>query len=189
MDPMAELLGAVKGASKVKTVAARGQEEKTPEKPKAFARGTLCRVTVPMSPKPDEADTKQLVVYENKQGVLHVKCQDLPWLMHYLYEETQGKSVPEPNDDDDDALDENRPWTTRWCPSGVWTVDVKKGPLAGRQWASRMQDLNEDKWATGSALAGVTTPLKKSTRAQQKQVLLAFLEDVIQKTIAQDTQE
>ncbi len=86
-----------------------------------------------MSPKPEEADTKQLVVYENKQGVLFVQCQILPWLLHYMYEEMQGKRVPEPIDDDgaDDALDEKRPWTRRWCPSGMWTAEVKGGPIAG----------------------------------------------------------
>ena len=188
-DPMADLLGTVKGAPKAKKVAARGQPEKTPEKSKGCPRGTLCRVTVPMSPDPDEADTKQVVVYENKQGILFVQSQDLPWLLQYLYEEVQGKSVPEPKDDDDDALDEKRPWTTRWCPSGMWTVVVKGGPLAGKQWASKIQDLNDDKWSTGVALTEVTTPFKKSTRAEQKQVLLAFLEDMVQKAIAQETEK
>ena len=144
-----------------------------------------------MSPKPEGADTKQLVVYENKQGVLFVECQDLTWLLHYMYEENQGKRVPEPIDDDgaDDALDEKRPWTARWCPSGMWTVEVKGGPLAGRKWASKIQDLTAEKWATGAALTDVTTPFQKATRGQLKDVLLAFLGDVVQKTIAQETDQ
>ena len=144
-----------------------------------------------MSPKPEEADTKQLVVYENTQGVLFVECQDLPWLLHYMYEESQGKRVPEPIDDDgaDDALDEKRPWTTRWRPSGMWAAEVKGGPHAGRTWASRIQDLTAEKWATGSALTNVTTPFQKATRGQRKEVLLAFLEDVVQKAIAQETEQ
>eukprot|EP00959_Pyramimonas_sp_CCMP1952_P139806 2925768-Pyramimonas_sp.AAC.1 len=80
---MADLLGTVKGASKA---------QKTPEKQKGFSRGTLCRVTMPMSPKPYEADTKEVMVYENKHGQLLAQSQDLPWLLHYLCEESQGKS-------------------------------------------------------------------------------------------------
>ena len=191
-DPMANLLGAVQGASKVKKKRpSRGDHETTPEKPRGFPRGTLARVTVPMSPKPDEADTKHVVVYENKQGVLFVQCEDLPWLLHFLYEENEGHSVPDPTEEEspDDALDEKRPWTTRWCPSGMWTVKVTGGPLAGREWASRIQDLNAEKWSTGAALTDVTTPLDKATRGQQKGVLLAFLEDVVQKAIAQETEQ
>eukprot|EP00959_Pyramimonas_sp_CCMP1952_P171868 3591330-Pyramimonas_sp.AAC.1 len=67
---MADLLGAVKGASKAKKVVARGQPEKTLEKQKGFSRGALCRVTMPMSPKPDEADATEVMVYENKHGQL-----------------------------------------------------------------------------------------------------------------------
>eukprot|EP00959_Pyramimonas_sp_CCMP1952_P451929 9462197-Pyramimonas_sp.AAC.1 len=63
---------------------------------------------MPMSPKPDEADTKEVMVHENKHGQLLVQSQGLPWLLHYLYGESQGKSAPEPKDDDDDALDEKR---------------------------------------------------------------------------------
>eukprot|EP00959_Pyramimonas_sp_CCMP1952_P057907 1208739-Pyramimonas_sp.AAC.1 len=61
---MADLLGTAKGASIAKKAAARGQPEKTPEKQKGFSRGTLCRVTMPMSPKPE------VMVYENKHGQL-----------------------------------------------------------------------------------------------------------------------
>ena len=188
---MAALLGVVQGASKSKKGPARGDLEKTPEKPKGFPRGTLVRVTVPLSPKPAEADTKELVVYLSKPGVIFVEAADLPWLLHYMYEENQGKRVPEPIDDDgaDDALDENRPWTTKWAPSGMWTVEVKGGPLAGRTWASRVQDLTAEKWATGSALTNVTTPFQKATRGQRKEVLLAFLEGVVQKAIAQETEQ
>ena len=173
-DPMADLLGVVKGASKSKTGPARGDQEKTLEKAKGFPRGTCVSVTMPMSPKPEEAHTKQLVVYENRPGAVFVQCQDLPWFLHYMYEEIQGKRVPEPIDDDgaDDALDEKRPWTTRWCPSGAWTVEVKGGPLAGRKWASKIQDLTAEKWATGAALTDVTTPFQNATRGQQKEVLL-----------------
>eukprot|EP00959_Pyramimonas_sp_CCMP1952_P191326 4000685-Pyramimonas_sp.AAC.1 len=68
---------------------------------------------MPMSPEPDEADTKEVSVYGNRYGQLLVQSQDLPWFLRYLREESHGKSAPEPNDDDeDDALDEKRPWTT-----------------------------------------------------------------------------
>ncbi len=146
---------------------------------------------MPMSPKPEEAERKELYVYQNKQGVLYVQCDELPWLLHYMYEELQGKRVPEPIDDDgaDDVLDEERPWTTRWCPSGMWTVEVTGGPLAGRKWASKIQDLTTEKWAAGAALTNATTPFDQATRGQQKEVLLAFLEDVVQKAIAEETEQ
>eukprot|EP00959_Pyramimonas_sp_CCMP1952_P321066 6718945-Pyramimonas_sp.AAC.1 len=50
---MAALLGTVKGASKSKKGPARGDQAKTPEKPKGFLRGTFARITAPMPPKPD----------------------------------------------------------------------------------------------------------------------------------------
>ena len=71
----------------------------------------------------------------------------------------------------------------------MWTVQVKGGPLAGQQWSSKIQDLTAEKWATGAAFTAVTTPFEKATRPQQKEVLLAFLEDVVQKAIAQETEQ
>ena len=122
-DPMEALLGVVRGASNSKTRPARCDLVKTPENRKIFVRGTSVRVTVPMSPKPEEADTKQVVVYESKKGALFVHCQDLPWLLHYMYEEMQGKGAPKPVDDDgaDDALDEKRPLDQEMVP--FWDVD------------------------------------------------------------------
>ena len=104
---MSALVGVVQGASKSKKGPARGDLEETPEKPKGFPRGTLVRITVPLSPKPAEADTKELVVYLSKPGVIFVEAADLPWLLHYMYEENQGKRVPEPIDDDGADDDES----------------------------------------------------------------------------------
>ncbi len=179
-DPM----GALVRASKTGVVA------KTPEKRKGFARGSCVKVTVPMSPKPEETQTKSIVVYQNKRGVLFFAGQDLPWLMRYMYDELEGKRVPEPVDDDgfEDDLDETRPWTARWCPSGTWTVEVTAGPLAGQKWASTVHGMTKEKWATGAALTNVTTPFDQASRGQQKEVLLAFLEDVVQKAIAQEAE-
>ena len=137
------------------------------------------QLNVPTSPTPGEPDRKCLCVYESKQGVLFVRAEDLPWLLHYMYEETQGKGVPEPTDDNEESLDDARPWVTRWRPSGTRTVEMIGGPLAGRTWASRISDLTEEKWATGSSKLSLATPFCSSTRAQKKEVLLAYLEHVV----------
>ena len=191
-DPMAALLGSVQGASKgQKQGPSRDDPLRTPQKRQGFPRRTVARVTVPMSPKPGEVDTKQVVVYENRAGVLCVHCEDLPWFLQYLHEETTGASVPEPGpeEESDDALDERHPWTTRWCPSGAWTVTVKGGPLACKTWSSRLQDLTAEKWARGAALSGVTTAFEKATRPEQKAVLRSFLEDVVEKEMAQEAEK
>ncbi len=123
--------------------------------------------------------------------ILFVQRQDLPWLLHYMYQETESKRVPEPVDDGgaDDVLDEKRAWTSRWCPSGTWTVEVKGGPMAGRKLASSVKDLTAEKWATGAALIDVATPFQEATHEQQKEVLLAFLKDFAQKAIAQGAEQ
>ena len=149
---MTALLGVVKGASKSKTGPARGDQEKTPEKPKGFRRGTFVRITVPLSPKPAKADTKELVVYVSKPGIIFVEAADLPWLLHYMYEENQGKRVPEPIDDDgaDDALDENRPWTTRWAP--LWDVDSGGQRRITRRPNMGLEDSGSDRGEMGHRL-------------------------------------
>eukprot|EP00959_Pyramimonas_sp_CCMP1952_P123683 2585999-Pyramimonas_sp.AAC.1 len=60
------------------------------------------RLTVPQSPKPAETEKREVMVYENKRGVLCVSATDLPWLLRHLYDESQGDSVPEPAEDDDE---------------------------------------------------------------------------------------
>ena len=93
-----------------------------------------------------------------------------------MYDETQGARVPEPPGDDEKSYEEDRPWSTRWCPSGAWIVEMRGGPLAGSIWASRLVDLTEQKWAAGAALLNQATPWECATRDEKKEVLLAYVE-------------
>ena len=123
-DPMDELTSSA-------TTTAR-----TPPKAKGHPRRALVLLTVPMSPRPDEPATKELLVYESRHGALFVQAEDLPWLLHYLYEETQGGAIPELQEEPDAGpLDDSRPWVTRWSPSGEWHVEVKGGPWRARNGA------------------------------------------------------
>ena len=143
-------------------------------------------LSVPMSPRPDEPATKRLLVYETRHGSLFVQAEDLPWLLHYLYEETQGGAIPEPQDADAGPLDDSRPWVTRWCPSGAWHVQVTRGSLQGKKWCSRVEDLTDEKWAVGAALVHVDKPLQRATPREKKDVLLAYLEQLVAAALEQN---
>ena len=167
-DPMDALKVAKKGK--------KSEHPTTPPKSKGHPRGTIVQVCMPMTPKPGDQETIQVTLYQNKQGVVHVRADALPWILRYMYDETQGARVPEPPGDDENFYDDDRPWSTRWCPSGAWIVEMRGGPLAGRIWASRLMDFTEQKWTAGAALLNQSTPWESATREEKKDVLLAYLE-------------
>ena len=167
-DPMNALKVAKKGK--------KSEHPTTPPKSKGHPRGTIVQVKMPMTPKPGDQEAIEVTLYENKQGILHVRADALPWVLRYMYDETQGARVPEPPGDDEKSYDDDRPWSTRWCPSGAWIVEMRGGPLAGRIWASRLVDLTEQKWTAGAALLNQSTPWESATREEKKDVLLAYLE-------------
>ena len=167
-----EPMDALKVAKKGK----KSEHPTTPPKSKGHPRGTVVQVKMPMTPKPGDQELIEVTLYENKQGILHVRADALPWILRYMYDETQGARVPEPPGDDEKSYEEDRPWSTRWCPSGAWIVEMRGGPLAGSIWASRLVDLTEEKWAAGAALLNQATPWECATRDEKKEVLLAYVE-------------
>ena len=74
-----------------------------------------------------------------------VRADDLPLVLRYMCEETQGARVPEPTDDDWDSGDDGRPRVTRRWP--VWGVDRACERRAPRRahLGSRVQDLTREK--------------------------------------------
>ena len=42
-----------------------------------------------------------------------------------------------------------------------------------------MQDLTEEKWAVGASLVHVETPLQRASNLEKKDVLLAYLEQLV----------
>ena len=161
---------------------------RTPKKVKGHPRGSLVSLCVAKSPRPDEAETQKLLVYESRHGALFVHAEALPWILHYLYEETQGAAIPEPTDADEGPLDDDRPWVTRWCPTGAWHVEIKAGALKGRKWCSRVADLTEAKWAAGASVLSLQTPLQVASPAEKKDVLLAYLEQLVATALEQQAQ-
>ena len=159
---------------------------KTPKKRRKRLRGTVVLLCVKKSARPDEPDTKRVMVYETRHGALFIRSTDLPWFLHYMYEETQGAAIPEPAAADAGSVDDSRPWVTRWSPSGEWHVQVTGGSLAGKNWCSRVEDLTEEKWAVGAALVHVDKPLQRATPREKKDVLLAYLEQLVAAAVEQN---
>ena len=63
----------------------------------------------------------------------------------------------------------------------------ERGGLAGQKWCSRVKDLTEDKWAAGASLLNVQTPLQVASPAEKKDVLLAYLEQLVAAALEKDT--
>ena len=49
-----------------------------------------------------------------------------------------------------------------------------------------MKDLTEEKWAVGAALVHVDKPLQRATQREKKDVLLAFLEQLVAAAVEQN---
>ena len=170
-DPM----NALKVAKKAK----KTEDPTTPPKSKGHARGTIVQLSMPRTPQPGDQETIQVTLYQNKQGVVHVRADALPWILRYMYDETQGARVPEPQGDEENFSDDDRPWVARWCPSGSWIVEMRGGPLAGQIWSSRLTDFTEQKWTVGAALLQRSAPWESATREEKKEVLFAYLENLV----------
>ena len=105
--------------------------KKTPKK-ETRRRGTVAHLCVPKSARPDEPGTQRVMAYETRSGALFIRTTDLPWFLHYMYEETLGAAIPEPAPADAGPEDASRPWVTKWYPadagtSGAWHVQVTGG--------------------------------------------------------------
>ena len=53
------------------------------------------------------------------------------------------------------------------------------GGLAGQKWCSRVKDLTEEKWVVGASLVNMQTPLQRASPEEKKDVLLAYLEQLV----------
>ena len=105
--------------------------------------------------------------------------------------ETTGGDVPEPpdpdEDDDDDeggADDGGEGFRSVWSPTGSWTVTIRKGALKGRIYQSHLQDMTQEKWNMGAAILDLKGSFQMSSRAEQKDVLLAYVESVAREEMA-----
>ena len=61
-----------------------------------------------------------------------------------------------------------------------------RGGLEGRKWFSRVEDLTEEKWAVGASLLHVEKPLQRASQQEKKDVLLAYLEQLVAAALEQN---
>ena len=140
---------------------------------------------LPATPAPDEAARVAVWAFRCRNR-LFVRCDDLPWLLGYMRQEATGGSVPEPADpDEDDSEEEGEPMRALWCPDGTWKLTVLRGPLKGEVFKSRVQDVDQAKWDKGCAALSVPWGLEGASRAQVKQVLLAYMQGEVRRKMAE----
>ena len=159
-------------------------------------RNVVGMVEMPMTPDPDDQRTRQVAAFVGQKGVLYLRLSDLPWAIEYLCLEVNGGNVPEPPDPDEDDDDEDGAegcgdgLRCVWSPAGSWTVTVRKGALKGQSYHSKIQDLTQEKWDKGAAIIDLRASFQKSSRPQQKDVLLAYIQSVAREEMAAaDSQE
>ena len=158
-------------------------------------RNVVGMVEMPMTPDADDQRTRQVAAFVGQKGTLHLRVSDLPWAIEYLCLEMNGGNVPEPpdpdEDDDEDGADGcGDGLRCVWSPAGSWTVTVRKGALKGQSYHSKIQDLTQEKWDKGAAIIDLRASFQKSSRPQQKDVLLAYIQSVAREEMAAaDSQE
>ena len=158
-------------------------------------RSVVGMVEMPMTPDPDDQRTRKVAAFLGRRGALHIRVSDLPWAIEYLCLEMNGGTVPEPPDPDEDddeggADDGGEGFRCVWSPTGSWTVTIRKGAPKGQNYHSKIQDLTQEKWDKGAAIIDLRASFQKSSRPQQKDVLLAYIQSVAREEMAAaDSQE
>ena len=152
------------------------------------------RIGVPLRPQdpPDGHHITAMLSGNPKGGQkLFIAADDLPWLCEYMLGELHGAGVPEPRDPDaegeDAAAAASDGVAMRWCPSGMWRACPTRGPLQGREFQSRLNEMTKQKYDAGAALLPTEKPFHAADHSTKRQVLMLWLrQQVTQKMVASE---
>ena len=160
---------------------------------KTRAKNQISVATVPAE-FGDTEKTRDVTVMLNNRSQLFLDAKDIPWLCTYIATELHGGAVPEPHDPDDDPPNDGTDdgsavagLRCEWSPNGSWRAVLTRGPLKGKDYVTFVRDMTEAKWMRGATLLGIQTSYREASRAEKKEVLMAWLEDTVREKIKEAT--